>query len=415
MDSSVKIQDALTKYNYSEISNQQLAEYLDFTEDDLRRLNMFWEPCFNNSWIYLNDEIILGELTNEKGRMAITNFYNQVLLTEDYTIDTDYKKIDKNDELIKKYEEVYSLNLMNRKTSNRKLYYAVTGETYKDLLQKSANKKGKATRQYYRKVEQLAIFMKDYIVALHTHTMKKQLEEKDAALNRMHECHIELITYKKLTEKNESIYIAATHTYATQGIFKIGRTKCIKSRTSGHNNTHVAGDKVKVLKEFKVNDSVSMENYIHKKLKGLLVNNEKEFFKCPYNLLEDILDEIINNDEEHSKHINSIIDLVFQLKSTNYSSDKWMEGIDPDVFKDEFQLISTNNTEAEAVFDMTSATKEQRKEFVSKCVDAYKTTIEVPNAVIWKVFQNFLISQLKIPKYKYKALEWKPLFNELNA
>ena len=48
MDSSTKIQDALTKYNYSEISNQQLAEYLDFTEDDLRRLNMFWEPCFNN-------------------------------------------------------------------------------------------------------------------------------------------------------------------------------------------------------------------------------------------------------------------------------------------------------------------------------------------------------------------------------
>jgi hypothetical protein len=227
--------------------------------------------------------------------------------------------------------------------------------------------------------------------------------------------YFQVITYKKLTEKNESIYIAATHTYATQGIFKIGRTKCIKSRTSGHNNTHVSGDKVKVLKEFKVNDSVSMENYIHKKLKGLLVNNEKEFFKCPYNLLEDILDEIINNDEEHSKHINSIIDLVFQLKSTNYSSDKWMEGIDPDVFKDEFQLISTNNTEAEAVFDMTSATIQQKKEFVSKCVDAYKTTIEVPNAVIWKVFQNFLISQLKIPKYKYKALEWKPLFNELNA
>ena len=415
MDSNAKIQDALVKYNYSEISNQQLAEYLDFTEDDLRRLNMFWEPCFNNSWIYLSDEIILGELTNEKGPHALKHFYTRVLITEDYTIDIDYKKIDKNDELVKKYEEVYCPKKDIRKTSNRKLYYAVTGETYKDLLQKSANKKGKATRQYYRKVEQLAIFMKDYIVALHTNAMKKQLEEKDAALNRMHECHIELITYKKLTEKNESIYIAATHTYATQGIFKIGRTKCIKSRNSSHNTTHVDGDNVKVLKEFKVNDSVSMENYIHKKLRGLLVNNEKEFFKCPYNLLEDILDEIINNDEEHSKHINSIIDLVYQLKSANYSSNKWMEGIDPGIFKNESQLISINATSGA---DITSATIEQKKEFVSKCLDAYKTTIEMPNAIVWKVFQNFLIEafkQLKIPKYKYKALEWKPLFNELNA
>ena len=103
MDSSAKIQDALTKYNYSEISNQQLAEYLDFTEDDLRRLNMFWEPCFNNSWIYLNDEIILGELTNEKGNCALAHFFERVLISEDYKIDIDYKKIDKNDELVKKY------------------------------------------------------------------------------------------------------------------------------------------------------------------------------------------------------------------------------------------------------------------------------------------------------------------------
>ena len=368
----------------------------------------------DNSWIYLNDEIILGELTNEKSKDSLIHFYTRVLLTEDYTIDIDYKKIDKNDELVKNYENLVSPKKANRKTSNRKLYYAVTGETYKDLLQKSANKKGKATRQYYRKVEQLAIFMKDYIVALHTHAMKKQLEdaeikleEKDAALNFLHERNIELITCKKLTEKNESIYIAATHTYATQGIFKIGRTKSIKSRNSSHNTTHVDGDNVKVLKEFKVNDSVSMENYIHKKLRGLLVNNEKEFFKCPYNLLEDILDEIINNDEEHSKHINSIIDLVYQLKSANYSSNKWMEGIDPDVFKNESQLISIN-----------TATIEQKKEFVSKCLDDYKTTIEMPNAIIWKAFQNFLIEafkQLKIPKYKYKALEWKPLFNELNT
>lgn len=420
MDNNVEL--ALVKYGYSEISNQQLADHMGFSPEEQRMLTMFWEPAFNGSWIYLSDEIILEQITNESGKDALIHFYKRVLLTDDYIENVDYKKIKRDDKLVKEYEKFYSPNLANRKTSNRKTYYAITGDMYKDLLLKSANKKGKTTRQYYRKVEQLAIFMKDYIVALNKHIMQKQLEEQKkiiddskAALGRMHNVNIELLTFKKLNEKNESIYIVATYRYATQGIFKVGRTKCMKARTTGHNNTHIAGDKVKVLKEFKVNDAIAAESYIHRKLKGLLVHDEKEFFVCPYDLLENIIEVITNNDESHNNLINSVIDTVYQLKCSKYSPGRWMTGIDASIFREEYQLVEPGNAGDESVvratFDITIATETQKKDFVDQCIQAYRLTIAEPNQLIWKTFQTYLINQLQIPKYRFKALQWKPLFN----
>ena len=221
-----------------------------------------------------------------------------------------------------------------------KQYYAITGDTYSDLLQRSNTKNGASARDYYRKVDRLAKFMKDYIIALHEHIMqrhnddqKKMIESKDALLEskdaliklkdvekgRLNAINTELVSYKKSIDKNESIFIVATYEYATQGIFKIGRTKDMKNRLVGHNLTHCVGDKVHLLHEFKVNNAKAVNNYIHQKLKGLLVDINNEFFTCPYNLLKQVLELIIDNDELYNDRINSIIDSVYNLKSLEYS------------------------------------------------------------------------------------------------
>jgi hypothetical protein len=190
----------------------------------------------------------------------------------------------------------------------------------------------------------------------------------------------------------------------------------MKNRSSGHNNTHIAGDKVKVLKEFKVNDSVAVENYIHRKLKGLLVKDEKEFFLCPYDLLENLIDGIINDDGSHNSLVNSIIDTVHKLKCDNYNKEYWMTGIDTTIFREEFQLIDTSDIVpiVRATFDMSISTVEQTKAFVAHCVEAYRITIMEPNQLIlWKTFQVYLLTQLHMPKYKFKSLYWRPMFNEV--
>ena len=142
----MSIQDALIKFEYKEPTIDIIAKYNGFTDTELDMLKIFWSDNFNEHWIYLSDEMILNYMTNETGRMSLTNFYKQVLFT-DFTIDVNYKEIKKDDDLIKKYDEVFSsLNLINQKnkvTSNRKKYYAVTGETYKELLKIGSFRKTK--------------------------------------------------------------------------------------------------------------------------------------------------------------------------------------------------------------------------------------------------------------------------------
>jgi prophage antirepressor-like protein len=238
---------------------------------------------------------------------------------------------------------------------------------------------------------------------------KKQLEEKDAQLNRLHNIQKELITYKKKFSKEETIYIVSTANYARQGIFKVGRTKnSMKFRSSSHNTTHISGDKVKVLHKFKVNDCVIVERIIHNKLQGLVLRGEKEFFKCPYDLLVSIVDCIVHNDDEANELVNKIIDTVYRLKNAAFRSEDWTSGIPKDMFKE--TLTINDNTKPLIEFDISLWTEKNKKDFVEKCLEQYiqqQNKVNQDYELVWKSFQVYLRDQLKIPKSKFKVRDWK--------
>ena len=99
--------EALVKYGYGEISNQQLAEHMGFSSEEQRMLTMFWEPAFNSGWIYLSPEMI----TVDMGYKKVSDFYKAVLRSN-YVENTDYIEIEKTNELVKAYEEYkQSLNV----------------------------------------------------------------------------------------------------------------------------------------------------------------------------------------------------------------------------------------------------------------------------------------------------------------
>src|SRR5690349_8622160 len=104
-------------------------DIFQFTEDEINYIDVFWEPCFNGSWIYLSNQIILHWLTNEKGKDAIGHFYKRVLLKEgEYHAGEDYKEITKEDELVRKNRLEHSPKKANEKKGGiQKKYYAVTG------------------------------------------------------------------------------------------------------------------------------------------------------------------------------------------------------------------------------------------------------------------------------------------------
>ncbi len=253
------------------------------------------------------------------------------------------------------------------------------------------------------------------LIELQNKVFKLELEnkEKDESLNRLHILQRELLSYKKRVTKEETIYIVSTANYARQGIFKIGRTKNkMQFRSSSHNTTHIAGDKVKVIKTFKVNDSVLVERNIHAKLSGLLLEGEKEFFMCPYDLLENIVDIIISYDNEENETVNKIIDTVSKLRQLVFNSNDWTDGIPVDIFKE--TILIANGDEKLAELDISEWNEAQKREFVSICIREYKAMQAEHDQfqMIWKEFQQFIFTRLNITKSKFKATEWKAFVKE---
>jgi hypothetical protein len=221
------------------IDEIKLAEIANFTPKEISMLKLFWNPCFNSTWIYLSDEIILNFLTNSKTEDAVNNFIRQVLIPN-YENELDYLQADSNHEVVKSF----SLNLANGKScplnltgknetclqgniekkkrvASNKKYYIVSGECFKNLLMQSRCEAGKETRKYYLKVEKLSRLMYSYISEL----KDKKIENEENRYNLLFKNHQSYLKRKKRTafEKGDCVYILSNP--YRQGIleYKVGK------------------------------------------------------------------------------------------------------------------------------------------------------------------------------------------------
>lgn len=233
------------------------------------------------------------------------------------------------------------------------------------------------------------------------------LKEKDEQLNRLHILHIDLLSYKKNILKQESIYIVSSENYARQGIYKVGRTaQSMANRSSQHNNTHVGGDKIKVLKEFKVSNSVTLERSIHAKLRGLVMHGEKEFLKIPFKLLSSIVQLMVDHDCEDSEAVNCIIDEVYRLRTLPFNSQVWMDGIPEHVFSQSPAKIKTKQG---------NLSPEEKKQIVLECIAIYlqRNADAAQSAlVLWSALQRLLIEHLQISRKDFRSKDWREVAKE---
>lgn len=263
--------------------------------------------------------------------------------------------------------------------------------------------------------------------------LRKQLAEKESLLDeqkgqlqRLHDFNVELITYKKLKERKETVYIVSTYNYMLNGMFKIGRTKNLKNRSTSHNTTHVNGDRVEVLAEYMVNNAKLVEETLHKKLEGLRVANTTEFYMCPFDLLSQLVELIVNNDHEANEMVNRIIDAAAKLKISIFDPQDWCSGIDvrktfPYVFPEsEYLLLDSKESTELASFDVSKASKEDKKAFVQECIRAYRRNIlklsddEIAR-IVWKALHTYLAEHIdthKLKTYKFKSSEWYQIAKE---
>lgn len=155
------IKECLQTFNYKMIPIEDIARHVGFTPRQLEMLKLFWDPSFKKEWMYLAPEFILNDL----GYAKVGDFYTK--LKAEYANDVDYKKIARNHTLVQKFYVETSRHRMM--PGNRADFYIMSSKAVRKLMMNAMTEKGREIRDYYSAVEDLGMFMKDYIIALQEH------------------------------------------------------------------------------------------------------------------------------------------------------------------------------------------------------------------------------------------------------
>jgi hypothetical protein len=154
----------VARFNYEEITTDALLELAQFTPTQKTMAKIFWNSVFNHSWLYLSNELIRENLTNETGPEAVTH-YNDQVLKKICKEGEDYIQVTKTHPAVLYYlkvqneiadvpdtvenQSVYPPKKEGKKSTRGgalKHYFVVTGECYKSLLMMAAKAKGAETR-----------------------------------------------------------------------------------------------------------------------------------------------------------------------------------------------------------------------------------------------------------------------------
>lgn len=210
----------------------RLAREEGFTDDDFKRLELFWEPAFNNSWLYLSSEIVHEHLGHAKHDNSMANFSKKMRTL--YIENEEFKEVSKDYPIIKLYLLMSGGKNFEARGGSLKKYYLITGATYKMMTMQSKTARGKESRLYYIKVENLARKMlktindqQRQLLELHVEKLKnaeEQVAEAREQENRLRTINEDLVSYKLRTTRDESY--SDSH-----NLFK-PKFKCIKTYVS---------------------------------------------------------------------------------------------------------------------------------------------------------------------------------------
>lgn len=327
------LQNVIDRCKYNAVATKELAAIAGFNEEQLKFVDLFWDSAFNKTMLYLDDEMILENLTTDSSKDAIGNFVRQVLLPN-FKVDIDYVQVENTHPLVEKF---CSLNLKSKKDArggSNKKYYLVTGETMKSLLQMAATKKGGVIRDYYLKIEKLVMLMRDYMSACKDHEMEQlrsQLEKMSINMHRIEESKriveeiaretIEkrdrvingmksLVAHTNILVNSEWLYSITTIDNAKSNRSTIGKANNLKHRLSNYNCKKHGDKKYYYTYARRCYDAHLAENTLRRVLKPFLVKGTLDMFDVREDYLHRIMDAVINGQDELIKRCNELLEAI---------------------------------------------------------------------------------------------------------
>lgn len=239
----------------------------------------------NNDWIYLSDEIILKNFTNQEGKDAIGNFYRRTLLKHSYIEGVDYQEVSKMHELVQLY---YRENENEKCFGNRRKFYIVSKGTYDDLI---------ARRKYKVKVSSPEKIIADKL-AVELNGKREVYVDGNKRIDILSDTQIiEVKKYKNmLSAVGQILYYSEFYPNRTRRIhlFEHGNKRDQKFET-------ICGALNIILTyEYEINDEVEMEE-VKDEANG---NNTCENIEVTNdNGYEETKEEIVNFNEEIKEEI----------------------------------------------------------------------------------------------------------------
>jgi prophage antirepressor-like protein len=243
---------------------------------------------------------------------------------------------------------------------------------------------------------------------------KTELSEK---MERMIKVNADLLILTKRMNKNETIYIVSSKHYTNQGLFKVGRTKTtMKARLASYNTGRPENDKMLVLAEFKVNDSVEVEKSIHWKCKSLRPGEETELYHVPFNLLRDLVGLMVGNDNAENLALNNIIDQVTQLKIASFDLKQWTVGVPEGSLGVTFPRVEVVRPEPIPVYsksDLSTWLPEHKQDFTSECLKKYFRLPGASTGVIyWENMKSIVQKETGLTLSNFKVTPWKAVIRD---
>jgi phage anti-repressor protein len=159
---------------------------------------------------------------------------------------------------------------------NNEKIYMLTPDCAKMILQSTKSKKGNEVRHYFIEIEKMLYKYKDFIIN-----------------NLSNELNLVKNNQKpKLNNKKNKIYIFKTLN-SELTLYKIGRTKDLKTRLKSYNSS-LAND-LQVIYEYETENLIQVETCIKTQMKHAQYRKYKEVFQIDINIIKNFIKQCDNN------------------------------------------------------------------------------------------------------------------------
>jgi len=273
-------------------------------------IDKFWDSISDDKWVYVDNELLewMGYETNDDPR-KLKKWYME-LLTNNFTEHDNYQHVTSSE--IRTIVNKLNIKLPeNINSHNRTMHIVIDPDCFKESLMLMNTEKAKIIRRYYIQLEKIFKAYMKYCNDLN----KNELEKTKQQLVKLEQStsQFKLLFNKKNEHKlNQFIYVATSHNYAKQCIFKIGMTKSVDKRILSYQTGRVNDDKFVYVCIAKCVDCRTLEAMIQSRLDQFRHEDSRELFQIHFEVLKSIIDEFTLFEQTSTPKFNNIINSYYK-------------------------------------------------------------------------------------------------------